>query len=140
MGTISQLFETGEQSSLKGHFLNLVMLARIDGKIDTAEKKLLEKIALRLALTSEQVKSICEDEESYPLIPPVNKEERLERLIQLIQMILIDGEISKEEDQLIFKYAVALGFNAEEVEMKNKIIVSQLKDGISREDIIVSII
>jgi uncharacterized tellurite resistance protein B-like protein len=140
MGTISQLFETGEQSSLKGHFLNLVMLARIDGKIDAAEKKLLEKIALRLALTSEQVKSICEDEESYPLIPPVNKEERLERLIQLIQMILIDGEISKEEDQLIFKYAVALGFNSEEVEMKNKIIVSQLKDGISREDIIASII
>lgn len=140
MGTISQLFETGEQSSLKGHFLNLVMLARIDGKIDAAEKKLLEKIALRLALTSEQVKSICEDEESYPLIPPVNKEERLERLIQLIQMILIDGEISKEEDQLIFKYAVALGFNPEEVEMKNKIIVSQLKDGISREDIIASII
>jgi uncharacterized tellurite resistance protein B-like protein len=140
MGTISQLFETGEQAALKGHFLNLVMIARVDGKIDSAEKKLLEKIAVRLSLTPEQVKSICEDEESYPLMPAVTKEERLERLIQLIQMILIDGEISMVEMHLISKYGIALGFQAEEVEIKNELIISQLKEGICREDILTSIL
>lgn len=140
MGTISQLFETGEQSALKGHFLNLVMLARVDGKIEPTEKKLLERLAVRLSLTNEQVKSICDDEENYPLMPPVSKEERIERFIQLIQMILIDGEMSSEETQLIYKYGIALGFHSEEVKKNNEKIVSKLKEGQSREEILASMI
>ncbi|MFT6983985.1 MAG: hypothetical protein ACJAUD_002765, partial [Crocinitomicaceae bacterium] len=34
MGTIAQQFESGGQSSDKGIFNNLVMLARVDGTVD----------------------------------------------------------------------------------------------------------
>jgi len=44
MGTIAQIFESGKQSANKGLFNNLVMLARVDGKVDEAEAQLLDRI------------------------------------------------------------------------------------------------
>ena len=41
MGTIAQLFESGKQSSNKGMFKNMVMLARVDGHVDETELRLL---------------------------------------------------------------------------------------------------
>jgi uncharacterized tellurite resistance protein B-like protein len=139
MGTIAQLFETGEQVALKGHFQNLVMLARVDGVVDESERALLARIANRLSLSDEQVKSICDDNQSYPSVPPVSKEERYDRLIQLIQMVLVDGGIESSEAGLIHKYSIALGFvEAESAEIGDKII-AELKAGKSREDILSSL-
>jgi uncharacterized tellurite resistance protein B-like protein len=139
MGTIAQLFETGEQVALKGHFQNLVMLARVDGNVDESERALLARIANRLSLSDDQVKSICDDTHSYPSVPPVSKEERYDRLIQLIQMILVDGEVESSESRLIEKYSIALGFvEAESAQIASEII-TELKAGKSREDILSSL-
>jgi hypothetical protein len=140
MGTIAHRFETGEQSSQKGHFRNLIMLARIDGKVGEEEKALLSKIANRLALTDEQVKEILDDSNSYPMIPPISREERYERFIQLIQMILADNEISDKEDILVHRYGIALGFTQERMDEKYPVIVEKLRNGISREDILDNIL
>ncbi len=140
MGTIAQLFESGEQAALKGHFQNLVMLARVDGVIDETERKLLSKIANRLSLTDDQVKTICDDNENYPSFPPVSKEERYNRLIQLIEMILIDGDVDFAEKELIFKYSITLGIIESEFSVINDKIVSDLKLGRSKEEILTSLI
>ena len=140
MGTIAQFFETGEQSALKGHFQNLVMLARVDGVIDERERKLLVRIANRLSLSDEQVKTICDDTVNYPSFPPVSKEDRYDRLIQLVEMILVDGEIDSLENELIFKYSIALGFVENEFSLINEKIIAELKAGMSREDVLSSLI
>ena len=140
MGTIAQLFETGEQSALKGHFQNLVMLARVDGLIDATEQALLTKIANRLSLSDEQTKSICEDVDSYPSFPPISKEERFERLIQLIEMVMVDGGIDSSESDLIFKFSISLGFVEGDFSVIKDKIISELKAGMSREDVLSSLI
>lgn len=140
MGTIAHRFETGEQSSQKGHFRNLIMLARVDGKVGEEEKGLLTKIANRLALTDEQVKEILDDSNSYPMIPPISREERYERFIQLIQMILADGEISDKEDILVHRYGIALGFTQERMDEKYPTIVAKLRNGLGREEILDAIL
>ncbi len=140
MGTIGHRFETGEQSSQKGHFRNLIMLARIDGKVGPDEKALLNRIANRLGMTDEQVKEVMDDSNSYPMIPPVSREERYERLIQLVQMIFVDGAIDVKEEILVHRYGIALGFTEERLKEKFPIIVSKVKNGMDRNEILESIL
>lgn len=136
MGTIAQLFESGERSADKGYFNNLVMLARIDGKIDTTEVNLLSRIATRLGLTSEQVKEIIEHPDQYPMVPPVSREERYERFIQFVKMVNVDGEVDPSEEKLASKYGTALGFSDESIEAKYPVILEKVKAGISRQEIL----
>lgn len=136
MGTIAHRFESGEQSSQKGHFRNLIMLARIDGKMDDEEKALLNRIANRLGLTDQQVKDVLDDANNYPMIPPVSREERYERLIQLVQMICVDGEVSPKEDILVHRYGIALGFTQERLDEKYPTILEKVRNGMGREEIL----
>lgn len=139
MGTIAQLFESGGQSADKGHFNNLVMLARVDGKIDEAEIKLLTRIAQRLSLTSEQVKEIIEHSDQYPMVPPVSREERYERFISFVQMMLVDGEVEASEKKLIDKYGIALGFKTEGLNEKFKTVVDHLRSGKTNDEVLTAI-
>ncbi len=136
MGTIAQQFESGEQSAQKGLFNNLVMLARIDGKVEQSELNLLGRIASRLSLTEEQVNEIINHPDQYPMIPPVTKEDRYERFIQFVEMICIDGVVDPTEEYLANKYGLALGFNAEEIESIESTIIAELKAGKDRSDIL----
>lgn len=136
MGTIAQLFESGKKAADKGLFNNLIMLARVDGKIDDAEVKLLTRIAKRLSLTNEQVSEIIENPKSYPMVPPVSKEERYERLIQFIQMVVVDGDVDPEEAKLVNKYGVSLGFKEAQLEDVSSKIMELAKDGVVRSEIL----
>lgn len=135
MSTIGHLFESGEQSRQKGHFLNLVMLARIDGEISWQENQLLQKIARRLSLTEEQVQEIIDHPQDYPMMPPVTREERYERFIQLIQMLIVDGRSDVREEKLVKRLGVELGFNPERITEKFPIILEHLRKGMNREEV-----
>lgn len=136
MSTIAHLFESGEQSRQKGHFLNLVMLARVDGIISPQENQLLQRVARRLSLTDEQVKEIIDNPEDYPMIPPVSREERYERFIQMIQILVADGQSDKEEEAMVRKFGIALGFTPERIADKFPIILEHLRKGMTRESVL----
>ena len=140
MSNIAHLFESGEQSRQKGHFMNLVMLARIDGTISRQENQLLQRIARRLSLTDEQVNEIIEHPNDYPMIPPVTREERYERFIQLIQLLVADGQSDKEEEQLVKRYGVALGFTPDHIDEKFPIILEHLRKAMTRESVLEAVI
>lgn len=136
MGTIAQLFESGEQSAQKGLFNNLVMLARIDGKVEQSELSLLGRIASRLSLTEEQVNEIISHPDQYPMVPPISKEERFERFIQFLEMVCIDGVVDPAEEFLSNKYGLALGFESEEVTKIEQEILNHIKEGKDRYEIL----
>lgn len=136
MGTLAHAFESGEQSSQKGHFRNLVLLARLDGEVSHSERLLLEKIANRLSITPEQVKVISDNPSDYPMIPPVSREERYERLISFVQMALSDGMINEIEENVLHKLAIQLGFTEERVNEKLPVIEQLAKEGKDRSEIL----
>ena len=136
MGTIAQLFESGKKAADKGLFNNLVMLARVDAAIDDAEVKLLTRIAKRLSLTNEQVSEIIEHPESYPMVPPVSKEERYERFILFIQMVVVDGDAEIEEEKLVTKYGISLGFTEDQLKDLEPKVLKLAKAGIVRSEIL----
>ncbi len=136
MGTIAQLFESGQRKADKGLFNNLVMLARVDGRVDDKEVQLLARMAKRLSLTEEQVAEIIGNPDAYPMTPPLGKVERFERLIMFIQMVVVDGVVDPAEEELITKYALALGFNVDQIKEHAPAILAHAKDGLSKEDIL----
>jgi uncharacterized tellurite resistance protein B-like protein len=136
MGTIAQIFQSGQQKANEGHFKNLVMLARVNGKVEESEKELLARIAKRLSLTQEHVDEILQNPDSYPMIPPISLEERIERFIQFVQMILVDGSIDPQEESLIGIYGIQLGFKEEQLPAYQEKIIQHLKDGKSRTEIL----
>jgi len=140
MGTIAQLFESGEHASKKGMFNNMVMLARVDGKVDEAELQLLTKMAKRLSLTPEQIREIIEHPDDYPMIPPVNVDERADRFVQFVEMISVDGNIDPREEELIQKYGIALGFKQNEIDLIEPHIKQMFDGHISREEILKTIL
>lgn len=140
MSTIAQLFESGEQARQKGHFRNLVMLARIDGTISREENMLLKRVAQRLSLTNEQVKEIQDNPQDYPMIPPSTREERYERFIQLIQLLTVDGQSDKDEEQYVKQLGIQLGFTPDRIEEKFPVILEHLRKGMTRESVLEAVI
>jgi uncharacterized tellurite resistance protein B-like protein len=136
MGTIAERFQSGEQSAHKGTFNNLVMLARVDGKVDETEQALLNRIAHRLSLTDEQVNDILSNPDNYPMIPPASKEERFERFVQFIEMVCIDGVVDPSEEKLATKYGVALGFDSDDIDAIEATIIEHVKTGTSADAIV----
>lgn len=136
MGTIAQIFESGERSAHKGLFNNLVMLARVDGEVAESEKNLLKRIASRLALTEAQVKEIMDNPESYPMVPPVTKEERLDRFVQFVEMVCVDGVVDPAEERLASKYAIALGFDSDDIMDIEDKVVELFKRGKTHNEIL----
>lgn len=112
--SISELFESGIHKHNKGHYRNLLMLARADGKIAPEEEEMLHNIGLRIGLTEEQIQDIKNDPFKYPTHPPFGKEERLVRYINFIQIIKADNEIDAKEVALLKKFGIALGFSDED--------------------------
>jgi uncharacterized tellurite resistance protein B-like protein len=109
--SIANLFESGEMKEHKGAFRNLVMIARADGNISEIEQEMLTRMAKKLDLREDQVKEIIENPEHYPVQPPVNVQDRRERLVDLVSMVMVDGEIDSREMSSMEKCAIGLGFH-----------------------------
>ena len=77
--SIAEFFETGDQKQYKGHFRNLVMIAKADGVIDDGEMALLKKIAREISLSEDNFNQILSNPEAFEIYPPENSEERNER-------------------------------------------------------------
>lgn len=136
MGTLAELFESGQHKAKKGLFNNLVLITRLDGKVGEAEMQLLARIARSLSLTPEQVRQVIEHPDEYPMIPPSDHTERCERLILFIQMAYVDGNIAPEEEAMIEKCGIGLGFTEEELDRIRPTIISSVKAGKDFEDIL----
>ncbi len=110
--SIADYFQTGERKQDLGHFRNLVLIANVDGKLDDHEILLLFKIGRHLGLTNKQIGEIMDDPKQYTVIPPFSKDERLEMMIDMIRMMLADGKVEENEEKLLRRYAVQIGYKS----------------------------
>lgn len=137
--SLADLFESGERKRQKGHFRNLVLLARADGVVTEDEHDFLVKMGSKMGLTEVQINEIKDDPKSYPIHPPTNHEDRVRRLVQLIEMVCSDGKIVKEELNLIKRFGFAIGCQDDQIDsiiktavegFDNKLETSEIVDNI----------
>ncbi|MGG8495925.1 TerB family tellurite resistance protein [Tenacibaculum sp. TC6] len=132
--SFSDLFKSGGQTRNMLHFAVLAKIAHVDGEINETEQEILNKFAKKLSIGKEQAEEVLAHLDQYPLPSVAFKQERLEYLFELFQVIYADHEIDELEEQSIYKYAIALGFNEEEAKRVIEISIKIFGGKISLED------
>lgn len=127
--SIAEIFESGDKKRKKGHFRNLVLIALADDIITEDEQALLTKMGGRLGLTNEQVEEIKANPEDYAINPPNTREDRVRRLVELVEMMNIDGKIDNDEMKMINRFAYAIGCNEKNIQS----IITKTIDGMNND-------
>jgi len=111
------------------HYLHLVRVAKIDGKIKDSELELLHKEGRRFGLTDPEIDHLIESEDAHSYHPPYSLRDKFEELYNITTMILADDVISDSEKKMIRKYATIAGFSDEVIEG----LLELLLDGVQKE-------
>ncbi|MCK6607434.1 hypothetical protein B0I03_106162 [Flavobacterium aquaticum] len=110
--SISDLFDSGFRNRNKGHFSAIVRVAMSDGSISPEEKQFLDKLAIKLEISQAEYEEILENPLKYPVNPPLMHTHRLERLYDLARMVYADHILGEKQQDLLTRFALALGFTA----------------------------
>ena len=110
----NDLFDSGKHKKNLGHFASIVTLASADGAVNENELALLKRLARKLDVDNSEFNEILETPNRYPINPPNNKFERLERIYDLFKIVYSDHHMDENEEKLVNKYAIGLGFNSED--------------------------
>ncbi|WP_044400600.1 fructose 1,6-bisphosphatase [Lacinutrix sp. Hel_I_90] len=113
--SFSDLFDSGFKKRNEDHFASIVRVAMDDGIISEEEKKFLDRLARNLDISEGDYKIILKDYQSHPINPPTSYDSRLERLYDLARMVYVDHIKGNQEEVLLRKIGVGLGFNPENV-------------------------
>ncbi len=108
--SIVNVFLSGTQKKNRGHLANIVKIARSNGKLNRDEIRLIKKVKKELNINDLAFRKIIRKPELYPINPPANYEERIERLYALCSMLLIDKESFDLSLKMLNKLAIGLGF------------------------------
>lgn len=110
--SISDLFDSGFKKRNESHFASIVRVAMSDDIITDEEKAFLDRLAHNLGISTEDYKAILKDYQSHPINPPLSYDRRLERLFDLSRMVYADHIKGEDQEALLRKIAVGLGFHA----------------------------
>jgi uncharacterized tellurite resistance protein B-like protein len=98
------------------HFRNLVSLIAADGKIEETERIALSKIAYQRGIPLDRFTVMLKYAHEYKYLIPQNMKEREKQLTDMIEIALVDGELSHPEIELIEMVAEKLGYTRQELE------------------------
>ena len=104
-------FNDGRLEAKKSIFRNLAAVAVADGKITEEEKLYLISVGQRLGLQPNECKDAFVNPFSIKLVIPSSDKEKILQLVQLVMMMLADGEIHPKEFDTCSGFAIAMGFD-----------------------------
>ena len=108
--SLEKLFETGERRQDRSHFRNMIQIAKADGIVTEEERELLNKIGQKISLSKEQIEAIINSPGEFSITPPSSRTERFEQIVELIQMVEVDGKLEDSEMKMLEKVAVGIGY------------------------------
>ncbi|WP_264535277.1 TerB family tellurite resistance protein [Flavobacterium sp. N1736] len=113
--SFSDLFDSEFKQRNKGHFSAIVRVALADGIVHPEEKSFLDKLASRLEISETEYEEILNDPLKYPINPPYLHVQRLERLYDLTRMVHVDHHLEDQQEVMLRKLGIALGFTPSNV-------------------------
>ena len=113
--SFSDLFDSEFKQRNKGHFSAIVRVALADGVVHPEEKNFLDKLASRLEISETEYEEILNDPLKYPINPPYLHVQRLERLYDLTRMVHVDHHLEDQQEVMLRKLGIALGFTPSNV-------------------------
>jgi uncharacterized tellurite resistance protein B-like protein len=117
----------------KDHFIHLVQVAEIDGKIDKQEMEVLHKEGRKFGLTDPEIDALIDKEKDFHYVPPYSLQEKFEEIYNIASIILADDEVSEPEKKMLRRYAIAAGLSDSTIEMVSDIVIDGIRKGVDEE-------
>jgi len=133
---LHKAFESNDKKKVRSHFKNLLAVAMADGILDKVELDNIFKISKKYYITREELEGILDNSSSITFNPPANKEDRCTQLYNLVEMMMIDGEIDSNEFRMCMSFGVGLGFEPASIEDTVNNVVDLVEAGKERAEII----
>lgn len=109
------LFMSKSEKERLSHLRNLISVAAIDGKIEESEMNILAKVASREGMSEYEFRRCLENPGSVKFVVPNSDEKCRQFLLDLVVMMMVDGDIDEKEIELCKVIAVGLGYKPEVV-------------------------
>ncbi len=111
----------------------LIKMSAVDGKIDDAEWKIIEKVAEKYGFDEEALKYLKKNYENYSLDTPFSLEERIQQLYDLTRLAFADGHLEFKELRLLLRSVLGLGFPPDKAESVFEAAVNSVKNNEPKE-------
>ena len=129
-------FEGKDAKVRKSHIKDLIALAAADGHIDKEEMDFISVVAAGWEITPKELKELLENPQKVKFIVPETQEKRLMALMDLVFLMMIDGEIHQNEMDFCQSIAPSHGFPPSEIPKMIRHIQESVKNNRKREEII----
>lgn len=125
---ILSLFRQGKGTA-KSHMKNLIEMAAVDGNFDDVEYDLLKSIAKRNGISESQLKEIRKNPSGIHFEVPTNKKEKFHQFYDLVNMMVADKAVHKDEQRLCSLFAVKFGYARPHIDGLIDAIRANIKNG-----------
>ena len=103
-------FKSQSQKEKETLAKNLIAVMLSDGQIDQDELKYLGMVCARHGITEKQLQDILKKPQNIKFTPPKDPNNRMQQLVDIVFMMLADGQIDEREMDTCMTLATHLGF------------------------------
>ena len=107
----------------KSHFITLIQVCRVDGKISPEELTMLHREGRKFGLTDPDIERLIESEKYHEYHTPYSLEDKFSQLYNVAAMILADNVVTEGERKAIRRIATEAGFNDDAIESLRDILL-----------------
>jgi len=104
------LDELGEDAKKENILSIMISMSKVDGLIHDNEMLYVIQLGFSMGLSEKEIRNIASIQKPK-LFVPSSEHDRMTIFYYLIFLIKIDGEISKEEKDMMYHFGLKLGFN-----------------------------
>jgi hypothetical protein len=120
----------------KEHFIHLIQVSQIDGKISQSELDLLHKYGKKFGLTDPEIDLLIKSEFQHHYDPPYSLHDKFDQLYSIVEMVLSDDVVTDSEKRAVRRYAIAAGFSDKHIDRLIDMLIIGIKNNQTEESLL----
>jgi len=104
------LEELGEEAKKENILSLMIQMSVVDGDVSDNEMAYILQLGFTMGMSEEAIRNVSQ-ERATSLYIPTSEPERMTILYYLVFLIRVDGEITKEEKEMMYHFGLKLGFS-----------------------------
>jgi uncharacterized membrane protein YebE (DUF533 family) len=132
-------FESHADREKKTAVRNAIVVMASDGRVDERELAMLEQICGRVGLGRDELAKLLASPRNVRFAIPQTREERVRQILDLVFMMMADGEVDSRELAMCTDLAERMGFSKAVVPILLETIVTAIRGGKKRAQVLVEV-
>lgn len=128
-------FESRDSKEKKTLIMNLLAVMFADGKVDDRELEFLRNVAFEIGYSQDDIQAILNNPDNIEFVVSDDPEMRIQQLVDMVLMMMADGEIDAAEMDLCMTIAARMGFNSGIIPQMVEDIAAKMREGRPRDEV-----